>query len=94
MRYSWLLLSILLLLQHTKFCVLDQRFAFDALHQGLTKVLVPHHCLEILMRISRSAMSRNVHRLSQVSIGFIKSVDICEACILLVSLQRHLNFVL
>ena len=53
-----------------------------------------HHGLEILMGICGSAMGLYVHRLGQVRISFIKPVDIRETCVLLVSLQRHFDFVL
>ena len=53
-----------------------------------------HHGLEILMRVCSLAMSLYVHRLGQILISVIKTVDVCEARVLLVSLQRHLDFVL
>ena len=53
-----------------------------------------HHGLEILMGISSLAMSLNIHRLSQVRIRVIKTVDIRETSVFFVSLQRHPNFVL
>ena len=53
-----------------------------------------HHCLEVLMGICGHAMGLLFQRLGQVSISFIEPVDICEACILFVSLQGHFHSVL
>ena len=93
-RDSGLCLPVLLMLLHTQLVQFEQRFALDALHHGLSKVLMSHHGLEILMGICWSAVSLYVHRLGQVLVSFIKSVDILEASILLISLQRHFDFVL
>ena len=82
------------MLLQTKFVEFEKRFALDTLHHGLSKVLMSHHGLEILMGICGSAMGLYVHRLGQVRISFIKPVDIRETCVLLVSLQRHFDFVL
>ena len=53
-----------------------------------------HHGLEILMGICSLAMCLYIHRLSQVLISVIKTVDIRKARVLFISLQRHLDFVL
>ena len=82
------------MLLQTQFVQFDQRFALDTLNHRLSKVLMSHHRLEILVGICWSAMSLYVHLLGQVRISFIKPVDIREACVLLVSLQRHFDFVL
>ena len=53
-----------------------------------------HYGLEILMGISSFAVSLNIQRLGQVRIRVIKTVDIREARVLFVSLQRYFDFVL